>query len=591
MAQRKLLQEIDKVFKKVKEGLEIFDGYYDKLQSCDSQSQKEKLEGDLKREIKKLQRQRDQIKLWLSGSEVKEKNQLMENRRAIENAMERFKVVEKNMKTKAFSKEGLSMQRIDPKEKEKSEASEFLHQMIEELERQCEKLEAHVDQIQSSVKKGKKLDNNRQQQVDEATEKLSRHHWHQEKLEQMLRFLENDALEVEQINNLQEDIKYYVESNEDVDFAEDDGIYDELGLEDFDDTFGNVGDYPLEPEVEQQQPSSASSNPPVAQIVITGNNTPRKPITKSTPIQANQSVVSNTPSIVQTSINKQPQPPGLCSMISSSDFMTNLKPSVAPKTELKYSAVISNGSNQVATPFSAANTPKAKQAQLIAHTTAAASPSIGAATMASKPAASSVVESLESLVKPEETTKQAPPIHQKSSSEDQKVLNSYEDLLPNYEKVKQFITTPRSFTDIAKYLETSLLNCPDSLDSDKPRRYEPKNPHPTPLSYPQEPLTDLGFSNVVGKLDESTLFYNFYYEQGQYIQILSARALISKGWKFHRASQKWYKEDQEIKAPDANSNALEKTTTWKYFDNEDVWISRRKDDFDISGVQLETTFN
>ena len=36
-------------------------------------NQKEKFEADLKKEIKKLQRYRDQIKTWIQSSEIKDK--------------------------------------------------------------------------------------------------------------------------------------------------------------------------------------------------------------------------------------------------------------------------------------------------------------------------------------------------------------------------------------------------------------------------------------------------------------------------------------------------------------------------------------
>ena len=36
-------------------------------------NQKEKFETDLKKEIKKLQRYRDQIKMWIQSSEIKDK--------------------------------------------------------------------------------------------------------------------------------------------------------------------------------------------------------------------------------------------------------------------------------------------------------------------------------------------------------------------------------------------------------------------------------------------------------------------------------------------------------------------------------------
>ena len=57
--------------------------------------------------------------------------------------MEKFKAVEKEMKTKAFSKEGLqATAKLDPKEKAKLDMCNFLQNMVEELERQIETLEA-----------------------------------------------------------------------------------------------------------------------------------------------------------------------------------------------------------------------------------------------------------------------------------------------------------------------------------------------------------------------------------------------------------------------------------------------------------------
>ena len=84
MTTRKLQQEIDKTFKKVAEGLAAFDGIYEKIESSSSSGQKEKLEDNLKREIKKLQRFRDQIKTWAAGNEVKDKAPLINERKKIE---------------------------------------------------------------------------------------------------------------------------------------------------------------------------------------------------------------------------------------------------------------------------------------------------------------------------------------------------------------------------------------------------------------------------------------------------------------------------------------------------------------------------
>jgi len=55
----------------VDEGFEIFDEIMSKVSEANSDNQREKFQDDLKKEIKKLQRLRDQIKGWQNASEIK----------------------------------------------------------------------------------------------------------------------------------------------------------------------------------------------------------------------------------------------------------------------------------------------------------------------------------------------------------------------------------------------------------------------------------------------------------------------------------------------------------------------------------------
>ena len=152
--------------------------------------------------------------------------------------MEKFKAVEKEMKTKAFSKEGLqATAKLDPAEKAKLESCQFLANMVEELERQIESLEAEDETLQATVKKGKK-DTSKADRLSEISRTLERHKYHQGKLELLLRSLENGNVETEQVQDLEESIKYYVEENGAVDFNEDDTIYDDLNLEEDEGVFG-----------------------------------------------------------------------------------------------------------------------------------------------------------------------------------------------------------------------------------------------------------------------------------------------------------------------------------------------------------------
>jgi len=70
--------------KRVAEGVDTFETIFEKIQSSSNVAQKEKYELELKKEIKKLQRYRDQIKSWLSLNEIKDKRALTENRKLIE---------------------------------------------------------------------------------------------------------------------------------------------------------------------------------------------------------------------------------------------------------------------------------------------------------------------------------------------------------------------------------------------------------------------------------------------------------------------------------------------------------------------------
>ncbi|XP_048333386.2 general negative regulator of transcription subunit 3 isoform X3 [Ziziphus jujuba] len=234
-ASRKLQGEIDRVLKKVQEGVDVFDSIWNKVYDTDNANQKEKFEADLKKEIKKLQRYRDQIKTWIQSSEIKDKKvsasyeqALVDARKQIEREMERFKICEKETKTKAFSKEGLGQQpKTDPKEKAKSETRDWLNNVVGELESQIDNFEAELEGL--SVKKGK----TRPPRLTHLETSITRHKAHIMKLELILRLLDNDELSPEHVNDIRDFLEDYVERNqEDFDeFSDVDELYSSLPLD------------------------------------------------------------------------------------------------------------------------------------------------------------------------------------------------------------------------------------------------------------------------------------------------------------------------------------------------------------------------
>ncbi|KAJ6601073.1 Not1 N-terminal domain, CCR4-Not complex component-domain-containing protein [Mycena vulgaris] len=238
MAARKLQTEIDQALKKVSEGVELFENTYDKMQTSTNQAQKEKLELALKNQIKKLQRLRDQIRAWVASNDIKDKTQLLENRKLIETQMEKFKACEKEVKKKAFSNVALGEAvKLDPKEQEILEAIEWLDTQLEKLQIQVEQAEAEIESIQGAAKKKFKPGSTAAGRLDELEHLNVRRKWHISRLEIVLRLLNNGSMETEKVLGLKEDVHYFVETNAEEDFTEYEGIYDELNLDEEEEKF------------------------------------------------------------------------------------------------------------------------------------------------------------------------------------------------------------------------------------------------------------------------------------------------------------------------------------------------------------------
>ncbi|ELK32901.1 CCR4-NOT transcription complex subunit 3 [Myotis davidii] len=224
---RKLQGEIDRCLKKVSEGVEQFEDIWQKLHNAANANQKEKYEADLKKEIKKLQRLRDQIKTWVASNEIKDKRQLIDNRKLIET------VVERETKTKAYSKEGLGLaQKVDPAQKEKEEVGQWLTNTIDTLNMQVDQFESEVESLSVQTRKKKGDKDQKQDRIEGLKRHIEKHRYHVRMLETILRMLDNDSILVDAIRKIKDDVEYYVDSSQDPDFEENEFLYDDLDLED-----------------------------------------------------------------------------------------------------------------------------------------------------------------------------------------------------------------------------------------------------------------------------------------------------------------------------------------------------------------------
>ncbi|KAL0259463.1 general negative regulator of transcription subunit 5 [Diplodia seriata] len=632
MAARKLAQEIDRCFKKVAEGVAAFENIYEKLQQSTNPAQKEKLEDSLKKEIKKLQRSRDQIKAWAASNEIKDKKPLLDQRKLIETQMEKFKAVEKEMKTKAYSKEGLSAaSKLDPREKEKVEVCDFLSNMVEELERQVETTEAEAATLQAGLKKSRK-DNAKAERIAELERQAERHQWHIGKLELVRRSLENDGIEVEQVKDLEESIRYYVENNQEVDFMEDDSLYDDLNLTEGEDMFGMAQDMDKVSSQDTQsiQDDSHEEPPRIANPSSSKAKAAPEPSTAgarrpSTQLKSPLPTLSTLHTPAQATTNGA----------STSTMKPAPLPTRAPGEPLKYAsaaaaAAASDRHNVGIAPLppppgaiqanpalrsSAASSPAVTHAQLATSLAANQRPPVASITSqdgatpitAKSPAlshssaapASTEASSIPATpaqekrsVTPAKTSKPSEAVDQPltngdkhvQSAEEESVYHlpsSLQDLLESFEATKEDALS--SHAD-ERLMVTSHSSHPESVDADKPRHYRPQNPYPyTPAHYPQEPLSIFDDPRLYSRVDTDSLFYAFYYRQGTYEQYLAAKALKSQSWRFHKQYQTWFQRHEE---PKSITEDYEQGT-YRFFDYESTWMNRRKAEFKFAYKFLE----
>lgn len=182
---------------------------------------------DLKKEIKKLQRFREDTMKWFANPEVKDKSSLIEARRKIEVEMERFKAFERESKTKPFSMMGLAMgDRLDAHEQKKQDKRGPLEEILEALGTQCDSFRVEWEILTAKKKKSK----DEASRIDELKKYIDWHAFHIGSLEQVLRRLDNDLINPDDMDSLIETLNVYLEQYEDPDYFHDEDLYEQYNL-------------------------------------------------------------------------------------------------------------------------------------------------------------------------------------------------------------------------------------------------------------------------------------------------------------------------------------------------------------------------
>ena len=88
-----------------------------------------------------------------------------------------------------------------------------------------------IGRVHLTTKK-KKGRNEQADQIEQLNTLLEKHRDHVQKLETLLRMLDNETVDINQIKDIKEDVEYYIENCQDPEFIENDMLYEDIdGLE------------------------------------------------------------------------------------------------------------------------------------------------------------------------------------------------------------------------------------------------------------------------------------------------------------------------------------------------------------------------
>nr|CCA18099.1 Subunit of the CCR4NOT complex putative [Albugo laibachii Nc14] len=547
--QRKLLSEIDRTLKKVSEGVDVFNDIWDKVYAATAQNQKEKHESDLKKEIKKLQRFRDQIKNWIGNSDVKDKKPLMEARKLIEQKMEEFKVCEKETKTKAYSKEGLAqVERLDPTERAKQNSRMWLQDFLFQLNSQIEAFECDLERLYQG--KGK---NKNKHEIELLESTVSRHKWHVLKLEQVTRLLDNDALDSSKVDELKEDIEYYLEANQDPDYIStygEDDIYEVLDLDALGASMQVV--LPSEQDIGIDEFAAVIAEVAPTPIAIpekiTRSKTPKKSSSNSLVMGIGRAIPAK--SVEVKSQHQATTPRKIVSSKSEDAIETK-------KIEEKKIRGIATRAKPLPSDSS----------KVILDTTPA---SIYTSSIPLEEATTATIHLSDSSQPPKGSAFSQNPI---DGTKQFKTLQAHPTIHQMTEEQRQ----------ILNLTEQSFLFKPDCRDSESSSRYTPRNSYASSEAFPSTPLTLFRQPVSYEKLELDTLFFIFYHQQGCLQQYLAAKELKKRAWGYHKKYRTWFKRHEE---PQVAQEDFEQGS-FIYFDYESGWCQRMKTDFTFEYSFLE----
>lgn len=368
------------------------------------------------------------------------------------------------------------------------------------------------------------------------------------------------------VASIKDDIDYYVNENQAVDFTEDEDIYNDLNLQDEEDMYG-VGDndhgssldaqsvteeHPPTPQKEDsstkpkelvpaiRRASVAALRPVVTSTAATApplplpNGVPKPPAQLTRPPTelkyASAVAAATSPALV---LGLGPLPPPAPATNRQASVSSIGSSAGNPARTTSPIALASSNASQPAAPSGpvfplpkdksvATNGSPKSVASLFVATTLPEPPLPAHPQEALNETPSSIPDppTVNTALNGDATISESPTSFEANGTDEADIAMlppGLRDLLHSFQSARSraealsVSSAPVSTT--GKMLEASRLGAPDAFDSESKKKYTPQTPYATPSYYPQLPHPTVVDPSFVRRCDVDTLFFMFYYQQ------------------------------------------------------------------------------
>ncbi|CBH09845.1 hypothetical protein, conserved [Trypanosoma brucei gambiense DAL972] len=596
---KKSQQEIERLLRRTQEEINSYDSVYTKFNNSTS-PQREKLEAELRREARKLQRSYDLIKAACPPSDSKDSKGSVEPwMQKLHERIETFKMCEQAMKTKGSGKDGLGTGALSEAQQEGvKDVEAWLKNTTDSLRKQVQLSESDAER--SGRGNHGRNKNSVSATTSTRTQKLK---FHVARLELLLKGIANGDVNPESVYGIKERVEAIkrgdTNGSDDDDNNEDEDLYAQFGFDEQLVSERRRGGSTVGEDEDAASPNSRNPNNKLSPVRMGGtkSNTPSSSAKMSGPTSSDArkgpgSATANRMDGAKRLGSGSPSPhkgnTSITSTVGGRDglhdnwdenadfpeddmdkmnddtFGDDAMAMVGTGSLADMARATSTGSRlgdwEKGRPASLVSPPSTTSKKSNLEQPAAAAPSQASGTASMSPSSANTAATGETR-----QLSAAPASHVSPAP----ASTAHDDFLDR--------------NTMLQLIDMSLANLPHTQDVDRQRPFEPSNPTVHVPFFPQQVLPALASPEIYRTFELETLFFIFYYHQNTYQQYCAAGQIKERSFRYHTQLNTWFKRN----GPPKESLEGSERGSFQFFNFEEGWNLEEKEDFVFDYKYLE----